>query len=90
MATARPAVFISYSHLDEDWKDRLVSHLRVLEREGELDVWDDRRIGAGEDWRPEIEQAKYHLLSENGLQGRHAQVDVVPLISRHTDASILR
>jgi hypothetical protein len=60
MATARPAVFISYSHLDEDWKDRLVSHLRVLEREGELDVWDDRRIGAGEDWRPEIEQAIAH------------------------------
>jgi hypothetical protein len=54
---AQPAVFISYSHKDEAWKDRLVSHLRVLEYEGELDVWDDRRIEAGDDWRREIETA---------------------------------
>ena len=57
MTIARPRVFISYSHQDEDWKDRLVSHLSVLEREGALDVWNDQRIAAGEDWRPEIEQA---------------------------------
>ena len=50
-------VFISYSHKDEDWKDRFVTHLGVLECEGILDLWDDRRIGAGEDWYPEIEKA---------------------------------
>ena len=48
---------ISYSHKDEAWKDRLVSHLRVLEYEGALDVWDDRRIGAGDEWRQEIQTA---------------------------------
>lgn len=52
-----PSVFVSYSHKDESWKDRLVTHLKVLEGEGVLDVWDDRRIGAGLDWQPEIEQA---------------------------------
>ena len=57
MMAERPNVFISYSHKDEVWKDRVVAHLRVLEMEGALDVWDDRRIGAGHDWRPEIEQA---------------------------------
>jgi TIR domain len=57
MTVDRPSVFISYAHEDEAWKDRLVSHLRVLEWEGTLDVWDDRRIAAGDDWRPEIEQA---------------------------------
>jgi tetratricopeptide (TPR) repeat protein len=56
-ATARPLVFISYSHQDEAWKNRLVKQLRVLEREGELVVWDDRRISAGDDWLPEIEAA---------------------------------
>ena len=56
MTSGRPKVFISYSHKDEDWKDRLVAHLRVLEQEGALDVWDDRRIAAGADWRPEIEE----------------------------------
>ncbi len=52
-----PTVFISYSHADEAWKDRLVTHLGVLQREGLLDMWDDRRIEVGTDWRPQIEQA---------------------------------
>lgn len=42
-----PTVFISYSHKDEVWKDRLVTHLAGLERDGRLRVWDDRRIRAG-------------------------------------------
>ncbi|HUW14645.1 MAG TPA: caspase family protein [Anaerolineae bacterium] len=50
-------VFISFSHKDEPWKDRLVTHLGVLQRQGLLDLWDDRRIGAGDDWRREIRQA---------------------------------
>jgi hypothetical protein len=50
-------VFISYSHRDEAWKDRLVGHLRVLAPQGEIDVWHDRRIGAGEAWQTTIEEA---------------------------------
>ena len=49
-------VFISYSHKDEAWKDRLVAQLGVLAGEG-LETWDDRRIAGGDDWLPEIEQA---------------------------------
>ncbi|HYU34122.1 MAG TPA: toll/interleukin-1 receptor domain-containing protein, partial [Thermoanaerobaculia bacterium] len=56
-ATARPSVFVSYNHQDEAWKNRLVKQLRVLELEGDLEVWDDRRIDAGDDWLPEIEAA---------------------------------
>jgi len=52
-----PTVFISYSHKDEEWKDRLVTHLGVLEKEGLLDLWDDRKIELGDDWRPDIEDA---------------------------------
>ena len=47
-------IFISYSHKDEKWKERVVTHLGVLQ---ELEVWDDRKIEAGEDWFPEIEKA---------------------------------
>ncbi len=53
----RPMVFISYSHADEAWKDRLVKHLKVLEQEDCLDLWDDQRIGAGGDWYREIQEA---------------------------------
>ena len=54
---SKPLIFISYSHKDEAWKDRLVSHLGVLQHEGYLEIWDDRRIEGGEDWYPEIEKA---------------------------------
>ena len=36
-----PSVFISYAHKDEEWKDRVVTHLRVLQMEDMLDVWED-------------------------------------------------
>lgn len=52
-----PRVFISYSHEDEAWKDELLKHLRVFEREGLLEIWDDRRIGAGTEWLAAITEA---------------------------------
>src|ERR1044071_3293290 len=52
-----PSVFISYSHKDEVWKDRLASHPGVLGKQELLDLWDDRRIEAGEEWFEEIEAA---------------------------------
>ena len=53
----KPTVFISYSHKDEEWKDRLVTHLGVLEQVGRITIWDDRRIDAGDTWYDEIKQA---------------------------------
>ena len=52
-----PAVFISYSHKDEPWKDRLVRQLRVLELEGAFVLWEDRQIAAGDGWRDQIATA---------------------------------
>jgi hypothetical protein len=53
----RPMVFISYSHADEDWKDRLVKQLGALAATGEFEIWDDRRIDAGEKWLAAIQAA---------------------------------
>ncbi len=52
-----PSVFVSYSHKDELWKDRLLPQLKALEQAGVLDVWEDRRIDAGDQWYPEIRAA---------------------------------
>ena len=69
--TDRPTLLISYSHKDEEHKDFVVSHLRVAERQGVYDVWDDRRIKGGGDWQVEIDAAL-------------AKADIaVLLISRH-------
>ncbi len=53
----RTKVFISYSHKDEKWLERLQVHLKPLERAGLVDRWDDTRIGAGDAWHDEIRQA---------------------------------
>lgn len=53
----KPTVFFSYSHLDEEWKDRLVRHLGVSQQQGHLALWHDRLIGAGEDWEAQITAA---------------------------------
>jgi hypothetical protein len=41
-------VFFSYSHKDEDLRDRLEAHLAVLISDGTISTWHDRRIKAGE------------------------------------------
>ena len=48
-------IFISYSHSDEDWKNRLQKKLKILELEGNFTVWDDRQIELGDNWLPTIE-----------------------------------
>jgi len=53
----KPTVFLSYSHRDKQWKNLLRPHLKMLEQLGTLEIWDDRRIDAGESWYPEIQQA---------------------------------
>lgn len=69
----RPKIFVSYSHKDEvPWKDFVVSHLRVAERQGEFEIWDDRRIHGGGDWKAEVDAA---------LASAHI---AIVLISRHS------
>ncbi|MBI5633480.1 MAG: TIR domain-containing protein [Nitrospirae bacterium] len=53
----KPTIFISYSHKDEIWKDRLMAHLNVLYSTSQIDIWDDRRISSGDAWFDEIRNA---------------------------------
>lgn len=49
--------FISYSHKDRIYLDRLLTHLKPLERKGLLDVWQDTKIKTGEQWQHKIDTA---------------------------------
>ncbi|MEX1154191.1 toll/interleukin-1 receptor domain-containing protein [Parvibaculum sp.] len=48
-------VFFSYSHADEALRDQLEKQLAMLRRQGAIDIWHDRRIGAGADFGREID-----------------------------------
>jgi hypothetical protein len=48
-------VFYSYSHKDEDLRNQLETHLSLLARNGLITAWHDRKIGAGEEWRDQID-----------------------------------
>ena len=56
----KPTVFISYSHKDEEWKDSLLPHLKLLEKANRVNIWDDRKIDGGEKWFNEIEKVMAH------------------------------
>jgi hypothetical protein len=49
-------IFISYSHEDNNLRIRLLKHLRILKRNGIVNVWHDRNIDAGDDWKKVINQ----------------------------------
>ena len=48
-------VFISYAHEDDDLRAKLEKHLKLLERQGLVRTWHDRRILPGGTWAGEID-----------------------------------
>lgn len=50
------AVFFSYAHEDEDLRNELAKHLKLLERNKVIKAWYDRDITGGNEWRGEIEK----------------------------------
>src|SRR5215471_4271192 len=48
-------VFYSYSHEDEKLRDKLEKQLSLLQRRGLIVSWHDRCIGAGQEWREQID-----------------------------------
>jgi hypothetical protein len=49
-------LLFSYSHVDEDLRNKLEIHLAMLKREGVISAWHDRRITAGSDLHGAINQ----------------------------------
>ena len=48
-------IFVAYAHEDDHLCKQLDRHLSNLKRQNCIDVWHDRNISAGRDWKHEID-----------------------------------
>ncbi|EGR4159191.1 TPA: toll/interleukin-1 receptor domain-containing protein [Vibrio cholerae] len=53
----RHKAFISYSHSDREYLDRLLVHLKPLKNLGLIDIWEDSQIKTGDQWLNQIKTA---------------------------------
>jgi TIR domain len=84
------SILFSYAHEDEGLREKLESHLSQLKRDGLIEAWHDRRIGAGHDWQKEIDdrlstcQVILLLLSADFLASEYCWgVEVKRALERH-------
>lgn len=53
----KKSIFVSYSHSDTEYLERLKIHLKPFEKSGQIDLWADTNIKAGEKWKEKINEA---------------------------------
>jgi formylglycine-generating enzyme required for sulfatase activity len=91
-------VFISYSHADRDWVERLKRMMAPLLRGSgqELRLWDDSQIDAGRKWREAIEVALAQarvavlLVSDHFLASEFVMNEEVPKLLAAAEAEGVR
>jgi hypothetical protein len=77
-------VFVSYSHKDRRWVERLEIHLKPLGRDYNVIYFDDTKIRPGADWRGEIRSAVERanvavlVISADYLASEFIQEDELP------------
>lgn len=75
----RDQVFVSYSHKDRKWLERLNTSLRALERFTGIKAWSDLLILTGENWNDQINKAlsstkiAIFLVTDNFLSSQFIQ-----------------
>ncbi len=87
-----PTVFVSYSHTDKEWTNKLLPHLHALEQAGvEMNVWHDRKIDGGDRWYPEIQDAMANaaaailMISADFLGSRFCVQEEVPFLLKRQE-----
>ena len=95
-ASEKSLVFISYSHKDEVWKDRLRPHLSMFSFDSDVVIWDDRQIEPTTAWYEKIqgimERAKVALclISPDYLSSSFCRNHEIPyLLQRHAKGDMV-
>ncbi len=83
-------IFISYSHVDDNYRNELQKHLTCLQHQGIVETWHDRRIISGEKWADriddELRQADIILLliSSDFISSRYCyELEMTEALARH-------
>ena len=74
-------IFITYAHKDKAAKDKLVTYLSVMKREGRIDIWDDNEILAGDTWHDAISNLVnsdllFYLVSASSLASKNCNKEL--------------
>ena len=89
VAAVRDAVFVSYSHDDQDWRRKFTQILAPLVRNRRLELWDDTHIPVGGDWRRDIDDgvrragAALLLVTGSYLASRFIMEEELPALVAH-------
>ena len=87
-AAVRDAVFVSYSHDDQEWRRKFTQMLAPMVRNRGLALWDDTHIPAGDNWRRDIDDgvrragAALLLVTASYLASRFVVDDELPTRAR--------
>jgi len=83
-------LFYSYSHKDGGLRNELENHLSILRREKVIAGWHDRKIGAGKEWKGQIDAHLNSaavillLISADFLASDYCyDVEMTPALERH-------
>ena len=88
-AAVRDAVFVSYSHDDQDWRRKFTQILAPEVRNRGLELWDDTHVPAGGDWRRDIDDgvrragAALLLVTGGYLVSRFIMEEELPALIEH-------
>ena len=89
VAAIRDAVFVSYSHDDQDWRRKFTLMLAPDVRNRRLELWDDTHIPVGDDWRRDIDDgvrragAALLLVTGSYLASRFIMEEELPALIEH-------
>lgn len=89
-------LFISYAHEDENYRDRLLVHLRPHTRKGIVKVWQDQDILPGQEWDKYIKKELYEaditlfLISPDFLNSNYVDsVEVKEAMQLHDKGKVI-
>lgn len=83
-------IFITYSHEDTAAKEKLITYLAVMKRQGLIDIWHDGELTGGDKWREVIfanladSDILFYLVSGSSLDSEICKTELIRSLSGNT------